>query len=240
MTQLERFFENPFDTREISDDNLKKFSEDSLRRMSAALDDGADPEGILAATAAAHNDYFGALTDEDTKTAVRKALTISMNSVLVEFQRTVSRREGTIRGEFGAESPQYAEFFPSGLTEYANATLANVETLMTRMATASAKYKDALGKAFVDRFAGLLTQFKAARTQQLEGKGDVAVCNTTTKEKRDALLLQLFDDLLVLARRHKGEPERVADHFDQSIIRRPAAPAKPAAPKAAPALAGKA
>ena len=230
MMQLERFFENPFDTREISDDNLKKFSEDCLRRMSAGLGDAGDPEGILAATAAAHDGYFGALTDEDTKTALRKALTISMNGVLVEFQRTVSRREGTIRGEFGADSPQYTEFFPGGLTEYANATLANVETLMKRMATAAKKYEAALGKPFVDRFAGLLAQFKTARTAQLEGKGGVAASNTLTKEKRDALLLQLFDDLLVLARRHKDEPERAAEYFDQSIIRRQNAPAQPPAP----------
>ena len=238
MIQLERFFANPFDTRDISDDNLKKFSEDGLRRLSAAFGAGGDPEGILAATAVAHDGYFGALTDEDTKTAVRKALTLSMNGGMEEFQRTVSRRAGTIRSEFGIESPQYAEFFPGGLTEYSNATLASVEKLMSRMATTATKYKDTLGKPFVERFSGLLKQFKAARAAQLEGKGDVSTSNTLTKEKRDALPLQLFDNLLVLARRHKDEPDRAADYFDQSIIRRPNTPAQPPAPKPAPATAG--
>lgn len=99
---------------------------------------------------------------------------------------------------------------------------------MTRMARTSAKYQAQLGKPFVDRFAGLLAQFKATRKAQLEGKGNVASSNARTKETRDALLLQLFDDLLVLARRHKGEPERAADYFDQSIVRRSNGAAQPA------------
>jgi len=46
-----------------------------------------------------------------------------MNNLFDTFKKTVSQREGTIRGLYGKDSATYLEFLPAGLTEYSQATL---------------------------------------------------------------------------------------------------------------------
>ena len=94
---------------------------------------GSTYDAIIADITAAHTDYYGAITDEDVKTAIKEGSTIAMNGALKLFKETVSQKEGIVRGTYGADSPTYQEFFPHGLTEYSKATLANAEMLMDRM-----------------------------------------------------------------------------------------------------------
>jgi hypothetical protein len=163
MKNLRMFFTVVFDTPEIGDDNLRKFADVHLKRL-AANNPANVFTPLITATTSAYDDYFGSINGEDTKTALQKALAESMNDALDEFTRTVRRREGTIRGEFEKRSAVYTESFPQGLDEYNQATLANVETLMTRFATAAGRHVNALGQAFADRFvAGLGFMMGSAR-----------------------------------------------------------------------------
>ena len=159
-----------------------------------------------------------------------------MNDALAEFQQAVRRREGTIKSEFDKPSATYDEFFPQGLTEYGDATLANAETLMKRFADAAARHVDVLGQAFVDRFAQLRQTFVAARAAQLAMMGEVRAEKLGTAGARAALEDQLMDNLLTLAMKFKRDPDSGMAYFDQSIIRGDAAPAEdePAKPAAAP------
>lgn len=220
MRNLRSYFKVIFDTPEISDDNLRKFTEVHLQRL-ATNNPGGALTGLIAATTAAYDDYFGAITDEDLKASIQRGLTRTMNEALAEFTRAVRRREGTIRGEFEEGSATYLEFFPQGLMEYTEATLADVEKLMKRFADLAAKHVGVLGQAFADRFAGLRTSFVAARTAQLQVMGEVKGEKQEAARARTALEDQLMDNLLTLAMRHKRDADSGMAYFDQSIIRRP-------------------
>jgi hypothetical protein len=218
MRNLRSYFTVVFDTPRISDDNLRKFVEVHLKRL-AANNPGGIFSALLAATTTAYDAYFGAITDEDTKAAIQKGLTKTMNDTLEEFIRAVQRREGTIKGEFEKGSATYLEFFPKGLTEYGEATLADVEKLMTRFANVSANHVGQLGQPFVDRFVGLKQAFVAARAAQLTVMGEVKGEKLGTAEARTVLEDQLMDNVLTLAMKFKRDADTGMSYFEQSIIR---------------------
>ena len=218
MMDLKRLFKNRFDTKEISDDNLRKFAEIHLERLSAN-NTAAQFTAMITATTTAYQNYFGAMTNEDTKFAIQQGLTITMKNIVDGFKKSVSQKEGIIRGNFGKESGEYQEFFPLGLTEYSNATLANIELLMKRMATSSATHSATLGMALVGDFEATLAAFQNARQAQLIKIGEVAESKTGTSTKRDGIENELMKNVHLIASMFIGDVERCMDFFDQSFVR---------------------
>jgi hypothetical protein len=218
MMDLKRLFKNHFDTKEISDDNLKKFAEVHLERLSAN-NGTAQFTTMITATTAAYTAYFGAMTNEDTKFAIQQGLTVTMNNIFENFKKFVSRKAGTIQGQFGKESPEYQEFFPLGLTEYSNAILANIETLMSRFAAASERHSAELGATIQTDAESFLTNYKAARKAQLEKIGEVQAQKSTTSTNRDGIENELMRNVHLIASMFIGQVDRCMDFFDQSFIR---------------------
>lgn len=215
---LKRFPVNQFDTIKISDDNLKKFSEIAMQRF-IANNPGSIYDAIIAEITAAHTDYYGAITDEDVKTAVKEGSTIAMNGALKLFKETVSQKEGIVRGTYGADTPTYQEFFPHGLTEYSNATLANAEMLMDRMVTASTAHVADLTAAFVTLFTNLKTSFVAKRTAQMNLIGEVQGKKAVTSGNRNVLEVVLMKSVLTVAINNIGNPSAIDIYFDQSFLK---------------------
>jgi len=218
MMNLETFFKNHFDTKEISDDNMRKFAEVHLQRL-AANNTGGEFTTLLTDTTNAYTNYFGSMTDEDTKYAVQQGLTIAMNSVVRNFKRAISQKEGLVRSIFGKESPQYREFFPFGITEYTGANLANIQVLMERFVNAATKYTAELGAPLATQFQGYLTDFIAAREAQLLKIGEVAEGKTDTSDQRDSLESGLMKNVHLIGSMFIGDVDRCMDFFDQSFIR---------------------
>ena len=132
---------NNFDDKQISNDELKKFSEDHLRRL--AGNNAGDQFGpLIAATTAAYTEFFGDLSEAGTAAAVREGLTIRVNDALEAFVAQVQRREGRIRDQWEKTSAEYQEFFPQGLGEYGAATLGDAERLMNRFGFGPAQKQD--------------------------------------------------------------------------------------------------
>lgn len=219
MINLNAIFKNHFDTREISDDNMRKFSETNLDRM-ISNNPGGIYDTLITNTTTVYNDYFGAITDEDVKAAIKEGSTIAMNNAMEEFKLTVSQKEGIIRGTYGKDSPTYQEFFPHGLTEYSKASLENVPTLMSRMVTSATTHQADLGVDFVTLFTTLESTFTTARTAQLTLIGEVAGKKDATATMRDAVEVQLMTNVLTIALNNIGNIEAVNNYFDQSFIRR--------------------
>ena len=138
----------------------------------------------------------------------------------MDFVELVRQKEGFVRGTWGRHSPQYKEFFPRGIGEYSRANLSNVENLMVRMISAATKYKDELGQPFLDLFTRVHSDFVQIREQQLQKFGTVSTRKQTTRAKRDVLTEQLMKNLLTIAVDSIGEPQRLSEYFDQSIVRR--------------------
>lgn len=222
MRNLRSYFKVIFDSARISDDNLRKFAEIHLQRLSAD-NPGGIFTALIGATTAAYQAYFGAIVDEATRAAIQKAMTLRMNDVLDDFLEAVRRQEGRIRAEYGKESAEYAEFYPQGVMEYNEASLANIEGLMLRYAQAAERHLAQLGQTFVDTFQDFHAAFRAARSAQLLAIGEVKAEKTDTRVSRDALEDQLMDNLFTLAMRFKRDADAGMAYFDQSFLRDAAA-----------------
>ncbi|HCY77063.1 MAG TPA: hypothetical protein DHV28_14165 [Ignavibacteriales bacterium] len=218
MMDLRKFFKNHFDTKEISDDNMKKFAEVHLERLSAN-NGTAQFTAMITDTTNAYTAYYGSITNEDTKFAIQQGLTITMNNIVENFKNFVSKKEGTIRGQFGDKSAEYQEFFPLGVTEYRQSNLANIDKLMTRFVAAAERYSAELGAALQTDAETYLTNFKAARKAQLEKIGEVSAQKTTTSTTRDGIENELMKNVHLIASMFIGNVDRCMDFFDQSFIR---------------------
>ena len=218
MINLTTFFKNHFDTKEISDDNMKKFTEVHLQRL-VANNTGGEFTTMVTDTTTAYTDYYGSMTDEDTKFAIQQGLTITMNNAVEAFKKAVSQKEGLVRGNFGKDSHEYQEFFPLGVTEYTKATLANIEMLMDRFIAAANNYVGTLGIPFLTEFQDYKNIYQSARDSQLQKIGEVAESKTDTSVKRDSLENELMKNVHLIASMFIGDVNRCMDFFDQSFIR---------------------
>lgn len=218
MLNLTKFAVNHFDTDRISDDNMKKLAETTWQRL-MANNPGNIYDQLITDTATAYTDYYGSVTDEDVKTAIKEGSTVAMNGALKTFKATVSQKEGIIRGTYGADSPTYQEFFPHGISEYSNATLANAQTLYDRMVTAATAHVAELTAAFVTLFTNLKTDFVAKRDAQLLLIGGVKGLKKATAINRDVLEKQMMTNLLTVALNNIGNPDAIDIYFDQSFLK---------------------
>ena len=215
---METLFKNHFDTVKISYDNLKKFSEDHLARITANNPGGVFND-LVTKTGIAHTAYFGAITNKDVATAVKQGMTLAVDNQIAAFKALVRRKESAVANAFGDDSPQYQEFFPHGMTEYSNAIKANIETLMSRIATAGDTYKNELGEEFGQAFSDSYRAYQSLREAQLGKKGSVSDLQDVTGKNRTVLELQLTANLHYIAFTYPGEVQQCLSYFDQSFLR---------------------
>lgn len=217
MINLENVFKNIFHDARVGDDKLKKFAEDHLGRLSTT----SDPQlsTILTDTTAAFEDYFGEITNEALHATIKKSYTKTTDDSIVAFLELLKRQEGLIRSIYGDKSATYMEFFPLGMSEYHQATKANIETLMNRFVRTAEKYIEKLGADFVDSFADLRDQYSNARKAQVMKKGDVNNAKVGTSENRTKLEMQLTTNVHTIALTYPGNVEKAIRFFDQSIVR---------------------
>jgi hypothetical protein len=220
---LKKMFNNHFATDKmdyISDEELKDFSQDGIGRITANNGGGLFTT-MLADTVAAHTTYFGAITDKDIKFAVQQSLTMSKDNIVRTFKQTVSDKSGIIQGSFegGVNAPEYQEFFPLGLTEYANATMGNIELLMSRMVTASSNHALVLGPAFIAIWPTIQSNYNTARSLQQNKMGEVGVAREAVDTNRLPLELQWCKNLHFIGYTYPGQPDICATFFNQSLLK---------------------
>ncbi|MEK7263695.1 MAG: hypothetical protein AAB071_04200 [Bacteroidota bacterium] len=217
MINLKTFFKIHLDAKNISDDNMEKFTDDHIHRLTNN-NTGGKYTARITATQNAYNTYFGTITKEDRELSTQRAKTKTVDTLIAEFKDAVRTKEGTIRGVFHAGSPEYIKFFPHGITEYDVAIKANIKTLMDRMAHFAAEYEAQLGGELLQIFETLYNEYKAARGVQLDAIDVVDADRQATSVKRDVVEIQVMRNVLALADEYLGEPEMVEVFFDQTII----------------------
>ncbi len=218
MINLKTFFINHFDTKAISDDTMKELTQKHLVSMSEN-NPGNIYDTLITDTTQVYTNYFGAMTDEATKIAIKEGKTVTMNVKLTEFKDFVSQQEGLIRSKWGVKSAEYQEFYPQGITEYLQATLASIEQIMVRYINAATTYQLDLGAPFVTDVTTLSDEFIAARQSQISLMAIVEGKKSETSVKRDVVEIQLMKNLLIIASNNVGDETKVEDYFDQSLIR---------------------
>ncbi len=217
MINLETLFKNHFLLARISYDNLKKFSEDHLARISVNNADGRLKE-IVSLTGAAHTAYFGAISNKDVAAAVKEGMTVAVDKSIKAFKALVRRKAGAVLDAFGDDSREYHEFFPQGVNEYTKAGKAGIETLMRRIVTAGLTHEKALGGDFANAFSNIYNEYQNIREAQLGKKGDVSDLGDIRDEARAALTTQLTANIHYIGYTYPGNAEKCLTYFDQSIL----------------------
>ena len=219
MLDLRNFFKNHFNSSQISDDNLRKFSEDHLQRLTAN-NIGNQYASLLTDTQVLYDDFNTLLKKEDQTFSQQQGKTLTTDNVISDFVQMVSRKEGAVRSEFGKDSAEYQTFFPNGLSEYHQVSKANAEVLMERMKYAGQLYVAQLGQNFVIIFDTFFNNYITARQQQLQIIAKVGALKSDVELAREKLTNQLMRNLLIISADFIGYTDRLDDYFDQSIIRR--------------------
>ena len=218
---FKKLFINFFESKEISDEEMKDFSIDGISRITANNGGGLFTT-MLNDTVNAHTSFFGAITDKDVKFAVQQSLTMSKDNIVRTFKETVQEKSGTIQGAFsgGKNSPEWQEFFPLGLDEYNHATMGNIEVLMNRMVSASTTHAGVLGgAAFVAIWTNIQGNYNTARSLQLNKKGEVVVAGEAIDTNRLPLELQWCKNLHFIGFTYPGNVEMCATFFNQSLLK---------------------
>ena len=219
MIDLSVYFRNPFSDNTISDINLKKFTEDHLNMMTLNNESGQFTT-MIAETIAAYNGYFGTSADKNTTMDVQTQLNQSIRNIFEEFITFVTRQEPEIRNIWGLDSPQYKEFYREGLSEYNNATLVNVETLMTSYINAANNHRKELGQNFIDLLNAIKTNFATAKEAQIRKTTDIHE-NPNTSLDRNILEKQLMKNLLTFAIAYMDIPDKGMELFNTNLLMRP-------------------
>lgn len=218
MIDLRNLFKNNFNTSRISDDTMRKGSQDHLARL-AANNQAGFYNDMLNATQTEYNSFCAAIDAEDVNLATQQSSTLIVDNVLEDFKKSVSRYEGAVRAEFGATSSQYQEFFPQGQTEYALCNKSNSEMLIDRMFTLCRKYAGNLSSTMYNIFENFDTIYPDARTNQLNYIATTTVLKSQTAAARTRLELRISKNLLLIAAEFIGNPTILNTFFDQSIFR---------------------
>lgn len=231
MIRISRYFEIPLNDPEISDDELRAFGVDSLAKMiaqnSATLYDQS-----IALTDTALQAFHGKVGSEALAAAIRKSRTAATNVLMDEIKGKWSRREGKIRDTFEAGSAAYLAFYPQGVSEYRNANMEEMTTLLTRYEALAKSHVAELGQTFADEWDAYKTKWTSVRGLQVTQKGTTTSAADQSATARTALELQLQKNILLVASNNLGHPERAASFFQQSLLEDPTttpepAPAKP-------------
>ena len=224
MIRISRYFENPFDDRQIAAEELRIFAEDHLGKVNSHNDSGplaGTLTAMVTATEAAFDPFDEALSGRAQEIGTQMGGTMTKDDALRLFKTKIRQREGTVRGVLAENTPQYREIFPGGLMYYTRATMQTIQARLDYAVEKFTKYQAELGAAVVAEITGLRSAFSAARDAQVGDKGEVSEARGMVKTTRRSLELQLLDNLLALAKLFKGQPEKAAEFFNQSLLEDP-------------------
>ena len=218
MIHFSVFFKIHFDNEKISDDKIKRYTQSHIERI-FANNTSHKYDAMLAATTAAYDNYYNAISAETTNEGIKQSATKSVDSILAEFKAEVSSMEGVIARAFRNEPSKIEEFFPFGLSEYSNASKSNAEMLMDRIVNACGNNSGKLPADFDVQVKTIRQSYTDLRKVQLRKIGTVADDKARAALNRNILERQLMLNLLDLAKEYLGDPVNGLKFFDLSILK---------------------
>ncbi len=222
MKQLESFLQNPFSDPKISLDKKKKFGESHLVNLTVQNTANIYDQTIVD-TAAVQTALFGDITNVEVTKALQKAQTESVDHLMEAFKKRNTRLNNFLISTEVDKQPVYQTFFPQGVTEFTrDVNKGNVEQLMTRLVEVITLQPAVAGGATVlAEYEAFRIQYALVRNLQLTKISQVSAGITNRENAEAAWDNQLFDNLLLIARENKGQPDLINNFFDQSIVHTP-------------------
>lgn len=215
----EKLAEDLFDNKNLSNDNLRAYSQDHLLRLSIpANNPGGIYSGIITATTNAFTAFFGKMDNEATQDAINQGLTQTTEAARANAIGYVSKLHNLVSFKFGTSGNPYQQFYPHGLSEYHDANLDQLPGLFTRIVTAANAHLLVSNPAEVAELITLTSAYNNARLAQLTGFGTVETLQTGRREDRTTLTLQLTTNLLTIAINNLGNPDGFNNYYNPSYL----------------------
>lgn len=219
MLELSRNFENIFYPLETNESNFFSGVNDHIYKM-----EGNNPAlyATLIATTKSYRDAMvSAIQARGNESTEQQGSTILMNKAKDDFLKFIRIREGLIKSTFeGADSPEYQEFFPEGLSELANVTLFQLENVMERMVNKATKYQVQLGAQFLADCTAKRQTYLDARTAQLINKGESDALQAAAQEAIRQVAFQLCTNLHTIVLDNIGNTAAASLYFEQAYFQR--------------------
>lgn len=217
MIELIKYFRILFMSPRISRDRLKSFCEDHIIRLT-----NNNPGGIfttiLTAVTAAYNAFYGDLSSMDVNRAVQEAKTEAMEASRQTLLKQLSDNEKLVSYTYRNDVGVYQEFYPLGITEYREATLANLETIGLRYKTVLANHAADFTPAFVTDYDTVYQTYVDNRTAQTAAMSSVAAERSDLTATRSTLATQLTHNVLTISLQYLGDESKAEVYFNQQIL----------------------
>lgn len=218
MITKEKFFENPFNSEEIIPSRLYNFSTDVIGKFTAA--NTGNIYNAIIQNLTQTSDAFGNEIGEVKSTlGVQKSSTFTVDEVIKNFRVYMSDNEGVIAKAVGGKrKAAFIEFYPRGVTEYANATKTKMPVLLKQVFDAAEKYKTNLGAAQTKELKDFTKQYDDARGDQQKQKGSVADNRTERTNNRTALEIELMKAIYSVGLMYPGDVAKCGSFFNFSLL----------------------
>jgi hypothetical protein len=219
MKDLKTYATNPIKSLTVSLERKKKFGESHLANLAVQNLKGLYDEAI-SKTIVVQQNLFGDISDVELTKALQKSQTQSVDIIINAFSARNTRLNKLLEANDIHKTPLYASFFPQGVMEFTEGVnKGNVEQLMSRMVNViKANTEVAGGASVLAEYQAFETNYKTTRQMQLTKIGEVSQGIDERDASEAAWADQLFDNLLVIARDNKNNPEIIDSFFDQSIV----------------------
>ena len=216
MRKHESYFEIPYEDERITDDRITDFVTDHIAKLEANNADHVF-DTVIAETMAVFTQFNSKKVSKSETRAEQAASTITVDEYQKQYVELVRRTVGRVSSTYLKGTAVYKEFFPKPLTYYTNPRRPLIGEQIDHFITRLVAHPE-LGHDLHDAFTALKVSFGEARHAQESHKGSVKALIVGASEERKALNLQLFDNLLTIAKRYKGKPEYLKVFFDPSKL----------------------
>lgn len=217
MIRLSRFFEVPFDDRQISVAELLAFATDHLQRMIA--NNPANALNVrINATQIALTLVLSMVTDDETKLAIRKSRKKAKDAFRKGLAARIAMIAGAVTAKYGAASTEMTECFPQGRNIFNTATDDRMVTHLQTLINGVTAYEAGLGAQLVADATALLTEWNVVYDASETAGGTTTATQDEKNAARLSLQGELFQNLLTLAGMFPRQPEKAALYMQQSLL----------------------
>jgi len=222
MFQPIKFFDNIFESTEITDVRITNFSGDCLNRL-AAQPVSPGLTNLITLLTPPYNAMQELLSSVDVALGIQKGKTFTLNEFITFFKKTMSAQEGVIANAVGGFStPAYTEFYPNGVREYTNAIKANLPVLINRINAAATAHSAELGVSLTETLQSFGEGWELVRSQQVRQKGNVDSSRTARSQARVDIETALVTVVHTIGSMFPGDAEACMMFFDFTLLKRSA------------------
>ncbi len=217
MRTLRTWAEVPFDDKNISMDELLAFTTDHLQRL-VANNPGALFNTRITATTTKLAVVENCLTDDQTKLGLRKGKKMVKDTFRQNLPKNVEKIWAVVVAQYGSDSAEVLECFPQGRKVFTSCTDDHVENHLQTLVTGVTAHQVDLGEQVVSDAGGLLSSWIAVYNASETSTGAKTTTEAGKKLARENLQLELFYNLLEIAKAFPRQPEKVDLYMQQSLL----------------------